>query len=164
MPNEGLSTPDTEETLNKAISKAVSDGNMDEVDRLMAVQLPEPPDTSTETEDDKTKEEDDTGKSDDTSVADTENNDKTPAKGEEEEEDDDKKTDPPASGKDEAASKGSAASTPDKTKTTDDTDAEIADLIRSYTALGPTPVEYHTCRGAYRKSNVNYAIQSLVTT
>lgn len=42
MAEQNLSTPTTEDELTKALNKAVTDGNMEEVDRLMAVELPEP--------------------------------------------------------------------------------------------------------------------------
>lgn len=40
----------TEENLNKALSKAVSSGDMDEVDRLMAIELPDVPDPAPDEE------------------------------------------------------------------------------------------------------------------
>lgn len=43
MNEQTLSNPTTEDELTAAVNKAVSDGNMEEVDRLMAVELPEQP-------------------------------------------------------------------------------------------------------------------------
>lgn len=43
MAEQNLSNPTTEEELTKALSKAVNDGNLADVDRLMAVELPEAP-------------------------------------------------------------------------------------------------------------------------
>lgn len=43
MNEQTLSTPNTEDELAAALSKAVHEGNLEEVDRLMAVELPEAP-------------------------------------------------------------------------------------------------------------------------